>query len=79
MLTGALKYTVKMSRKEEKLMFLISRGVERKMHGKTKKTCSSDAKGGEEGVCPQGDHLSPDRTKKGNSANKPYHQEKSNR
>jgi hypothetical protein len=28
------------------------------------KMCPSDAKGGEEGVCPQGDHLSPDRTKK---------------
>jgi hypothetical protein len=27
------------------------------------------------GVCPQGDHLSPDR-KKGNSASKPYRQEK---
>jgi hypothetical protein len=64
MIPNALKCYGKASRKEEKVALFISRGVEWKLHGKTKKMCPSDAKGGEEGVCPQGDHLSPDRTKK---------------
>jgi hypothetical protein len=48
MVPSALKCYGKASRKEEKVTLFKSRGVERKLHRKTKKACPSDAKGGEE-------------------------------
>jgi hypothetical protein len=65
MVPSALKCYRKASRKEEKVMPFISTGVDRKLHGKMKKTCPSDAKAGEEGCACKEITYHPIEQKKG--------------